>query len=316
LSPDLATALREETPTAPVELRERVARIAATTPPSPRRSLSLRRVLVFAAPVTVAASLAVALAVGIKTAAVSDEPSTGVTVRNGAVQTNLERQFGPATDAQTLDSARQRAAIPAPSGRRAQNVQADLRILVDNTDDLSAATQRALRTTRRLGGYVLAVDYGTPEPTEGTAALRVRIPVSRVQAAIVEFSGLGRILAQRTQITDVQQQLDALTRQIRRAKGDKARIAALRRQRTAFSRRAAYATVAVDLTTYQPEQEAASPGRLDRAVDDAAGILAAELAIGAYALIVASPFLVLLLAGLAGNRAYRRYADQRLLERA
>jgi hypothetical protein len=312
LSPDLATALREETPTAPVELRERVARIAATTPPPPRRSiLSLRRVLVFAAPATVAASLVLALAVGIKTAAVGDEPPMGATVAN------LERKLAPTDQAQTFDRARQRtAAVPAPSGRRAQDVQANLRILVDDTNDLSAATQRALRTTRRLGGYVLAVNYGTPEPTEGTATLRVRVPVSRVQAAIVEFSGLGRILAQQTQITDVQQQLDELTRQIRRAKGDKARIAALRRQRTALSRRAAYATVAVDLTTYEPEQPTASPGRLERALDDATGVLAAELAIGAYALIVASPFLVLLLAGLAGNRAYRRYTDQRLLERA
>jgi len=268
-------------------------------------------VLVFAAPVTVAASLALALAVGIKTAAVPSKPATGAKVAN------LERQFRATDQARTLAPAPQRsAAVPAPSGRRAQNVQANLRILVDDTGDLSAATQRALRTTSRLGGYVLAVDYGTPEATEGTATLRVRIPVSRVQAAIVEFSGLGRILAQQTQITDVQQQLDELTRQIRQAKGGKARIAALRRQRTALSRRAAYATVAVDLTTYQPQKKAASPGRLDRAVEDATGILAAELAIAAYALIVASPFLVLLLAGLAGNRAYRRYADQRLLERA
>jgi len=51
-------------------------------------------------------------------------------------------------------------------------------------------------------------------------------------------------------------------------------------------------------------------------VDDAAGVLVAELAIGAYILIVATPFLVLLAAAFAGSRAYRRYADQRLLERA
>jgi hypothetical protein len=45
-------------------------------------------------------------------------------------------------------------------------------------------------------------------------------------------------------------------------------------------------------------------------------VLTAELAVIAYALIVASPFLVLLAAAYAGRRAYRRYSDLRLLERA
>jgi hypothetical protein len=254
LSPELAALLCEETPTAPTELRERVARIAAAPPPT-RRSLSLRRVLVFAAPVTVAASLAVALGVGIKTAAVPEESPSSPP---GAVVQNLERQFqaeGPENEprADALEAGRTRApAAPAPSPRRAQDVQANLRVLVDDPDDLSAATQRALRTTRRLGGYVVTVNYGTPEPTEGTATMRVRIPVSRVQAAIVQFSNLGRILAQQTQISDLQQRLDELTRQIRRAKGDKARIAALRRERTQINRRAAYATVDLGLTTHEP----------------------------------------------------------------
>jgi hypothetical protein len=323
LSPELTALLREETPTAPSELRDRVARITAAPPPA-RRHLSLRRVLVFAAPVTVAASLAVALGVGIKTAAVSEESRSSP--RGGMVVENLERQFqqeaqkeGPESEwrADALQTNRTRApAVFAPSPRRAQNVQADLRVLVDDPNDLSAATQRALRTTRRLGGYVVTVNYGTSEPTEGTATLRVHIPVSRVQAAIVQFSDLGRILAQQTQITDLQQRLDELTRQIRRAKGDKARIAALRRERTQINRRAAYATVDLGLTTHEPEAKAAPPSRLDRAVDDATGVLTAELAIAAYILIVASPFLVLLAAAFAGSRAYRRYADQRLLERA
>jgi hypothetical protein len=319
LSPELTSLLREETPTAPSELRDRVARIAAAPPPA-RRHLSLRRVLVFAAPVTMAASLAVALGVGIKTAAVSEESPSSPP--GGVVVQNREGQFGPEGPeselrADALGASRSRApAVPGPSPRRAQNVQADLRVLVDDPNDLSTATQRALRTTRRLGGYVVTVNYGTPEPTEGTATLRVRIPVSRVQAAIVQFSDLGRILAQQTAITDLQQRLDELTRQIRRAKGDKARITTLRRERVQLNRRAAYATVDLGLTTHEPETKAAPPSRLERAVDDAAGVLTAELAIGAYVLIVASPFLLLLLAAFAGSRAYRRYADQRLLERA
>jgi hypothetical protein len=318
LSPELTAALREETPAAPDELRKRIAYITATAP-QPRRTIPLRRALVWAGPVALTASCLVALVVGLSSAIDAGGPANDGAGSAAPIQRNLERQFqaDTSTEAQSLyGPARARAKAPGPTPNRAQDVQADLRVLVDDPDGLSTATQRALRTTRRLGGYLVTVDYGTPEPSEGTAALRVRIPVSRVQAAIVSFSGLGRILAQQTQITDLQQQIDELTRQIRRAKGDKAKIAALRRERLQLNRQAAYATVELSLTTHEPEQKAAPPSRFDRAVDDATGVLTSELAIGAYILIVASPFLLLLAAAFAGSRAYRRYADQRLLERA
>jgi hypothetical protein len=309
LSPELTAALRGETPTAPVELRERVALIAAAAPPHRRRTFPVRRALLLAAPAAAVGSLAVALVVGVISSSTPPAPTA-----DGAAA--LERQFGPSQAGERAARDAQSLLTPAPSTKRSQDYQATLRILVDDPSDLSTATQRALRATRRLGGYVVTVQYGTPEPSEGTANLRVRIPVSRVQAAIVQFSGLGQILAQQTQVTDLQQRLDELTRQIRRAQGNKTRIAALRRERIELSRRAAFATLAVDLTTHEPEKKAASPGRLERAVDDATGVLSAELAIGAYALIVASPSLLLLAAAFAGQRAYRRYADQRLLERA
>ncbi|HKY12473.1 MAG TPA: DUF4349 domain-containing protein [Gaiellaceae bacterium] len=311
MSPELTAALRGETPTAPVELRERVALIAAAVPPHRRWTFPVRRALLLAAPAAAVGSLAVALVVGAISSSTPPAPTAGA-------RAEIELQPLTPEAGERAGTSRDLAPrlTPAPSTRRAQDYQATLRILVDDPSDLSTATQTALRTTRRLGGYVVTVQYGTPEPSEGTANLRVRIPVSRVQAAIVSFNGLGRILAQQTQVTDLQQRLDELTRQLRRAKGNKARIAALRRQRTELNRRAAFATLAVDLTTHEPEKKAASPGRLERAVDDATGVLTAELAIGAYALIVASPFLLLLAAAFAANRAYRRYADQRLLERA
>jgi hypothetical protein len=218
---------------------------------------------------------------------------------------------------QALKAAGDRATIapaPAPSTGRAQDVNTSITLLVEDTDDLSGTTQRALRITRRLGGYVQSVQYGT-QSADGTAALQVRIPVSRVQAAVVAFSDLGRILAQQTQITDLQQRIDDLTRQIRRS-DDPGHRAALRRERTELNRRAAYATVSLALTTHQPEKAVAPPSRFDRAVDDATGVLAGELAILAYILIVASPFLILAGAALLGRRTYRRYSDTRLLERA
>ena len=265
-------------------------------------------------PATLAASVVAAAVIGLVS---SGSPPPEVAFQEEAK--TLAPVTSPAPEGAFADRARRSALIPAPIPGRAQDYNATMTVLVDGTEDLSATTQRALRATRRLGGYILTVDYGTPEPSEGTASLRVRIPVSRVQAAIVQFSGLGRILAQQVQISDLQQSLDELTRRIRRLErtgGSSAEIAALRRQRAEINRRAAFATVSLDFTTHDPEKSPAAPGRLERAIDDATGVLAAELAIGAYALIVAAPILLLLGMAFAASRAYRRYADQRLLERA
>jgi Domain of unknown function (DUF4349) len=328
MSPDLVTALRAETPAAPRRLRERVTAVTATTPPG--RRLTTRRILSFAVPVAAGLSLAAALAVGLNTAI---EPNrSGVAdeaFKAAPLQDVTTSPAGETADrAQARLPERSPLTAPIPAQRRAQDYRASLTLLVDGTDELSATTQRALRAARRLGGYVLSVNYSTPEPGDGTAAVRLRIPVSRVQAAIVELSAMGRILAQDTQVSDLQQGLDELTRRIRdlerratQAQGAEraqllAQIEALRNQRVQINRQAAYATVNLDLTTHEPKAPTVTPGRLDRALDDAVGILLAELAIAAYALIVASPFILLGLAAFFGNRAYRRHADQRLLERA
>jgi hypothetical protein len=332
LSPDLVTALRADTPSAPDVLRDRIAAITATAPP-PRR-FTTRRILGFAAPAVAALSLAVALVVGLNTAiqppSAGESPSAAAPSlpQEGAPPTNFAPLEEPQTQSRTLAPAQDAAKAPAPSQRRAQDYRASLTLLVEGTDDLSQTTQRALRTARRLGGYLVSVNYATPEAGEGTAAVRLRIPVSRVQAAIVQFSGLGEILAQNTQIADLQQGLDELTRRIRdlerraaRARGAErdqllAQLTALRQQRVQINRQAAFATVDLNLTTHEPTKPEAAPGRFDRALDDAFGILLAELAIAAYVLIVASPLIILLIAGFFGARAYRHHADQRLLERA
>jgi hypothetical protein len=327
MSPDLVTALRAETPTAPRELRERVAAVTAVAPPE--RRFTTRRILSFAVPVAAGLSLAVALAVGLNTAIEPSRPGDAAEAFEAApAQDETPNAVGEAADQARTPSGQPELAVPGPAEGRAQDYRASLTLLVDGTDELSTTTQQALRAARTLGGYVVSVNYSTPEPGEGTAAVRLRIPVSRVQAAIVQFSGLGRILAQDTQISDLQQGLDELTRRIRdlerraaRAQGAEraqleAQIAALRNQRVQINRQAAYATVNLDLTTHEPKTPAATPGRLDRALGDAVGILLAELVIAAYALIVASPFILLGIAAFFGNRAYRRHADQRLLERA
>lgn len=332
MSPDLAAALRAETPAAPQQLRSRVASIAASVPP-PRR-FTTRRMLSIAVPAVAALSLAAAFAVGLSTAISSPDDKVAAQAVRAPASERVPTGTAPTYRAEgqlgavAPSTAAGDASAPGPSRSRAQDYRAALTLLVDGTDDLSSTTQKALRTTRRLGGHVVAVDYSTPQAGEGSAVLRLRIPVTRVQAEVVELSSLGRILAQKTQIADLQQGLDDLTRRIRqlerKAAGlhgeERARIleqiAVLRRQRTEINRRAAFASVDLTLTTREPQEPASSPGRFERALDDAVGILVAELAIAAYALIVAAPLLVLLVAAFFGNRAYRHYADQRLLERA
>lgn len=282
-------------------------------------------------PAVAGLSLAVALAVGLNTA-VDPGPSPTAAPSAPDARERVTKSPGPVVaEGQALTRPRAQAldaSAPAPTKGRAQDYRASLTLLVGDTEELSDTTQKALRIARRLGGYVVSVGYSTPEPAEGTAEVTLRIPVSRVQAAIVRFNGLGRILAQDTRIADLQQGLDDLTRRIRalerraaRAQGVEreqllAQIAALRGQRAQITRRAAFATVQLNLTTHEPKAPAAAPGRLHRALDDAVGILLAELAIAAYALIVASPLIVLLAAAFFGSRAYRHHADQRLLERA
>jgi Domain of unknown function (DUF4349) len=333
---ELVAALRAEIPATPASLQDRVAEVTAARPAQPR--FTARRILVFAAPAVAGLSLAVAVAVGLNSAI--DDSEAPLQSAGRASQTESEpRERAPQAEPestaplfragvpQSAPDARRQSATPAPGGR-AVDYHATLTLLVDGTEDLSATTQRALRTARGLGGHLVSVAYSTPEPGEGTAAVRLRIPVSRVQAAIVQFSSFGQILAQDTRIADLQQPLDELTRRIRRLERQAARatgperarieaqIAALRRQRVEINRRAAFATVNLDLTTHEPKEPAATPSRIDRALGDAVGILLVELVIAAYVLIVASPLLVLLAAGFFGNRAYRRHADQRLLERA
>jgi hypothetical protein len=192
------------------------------------------------------------------------------------------RTTGRARTARAISSRGAVVAGPSPQPtptKRAQDFRATLRVPVADPSDLSTATQKALRTTRWLGGYVVTVQYGTPAPSEGTANLRVRTPVSRVQAAIVQFNNLGQILEQQTQVTISSNGSTSSRARSAEPRGTRPGSPPPRHERTELNRRAAFATLAVDLTTHEPEKKAASPGPLERAVDDATGLPTAELAL-------------------------------------
>ena len=93
---------------------------------------------------------------------------------------------------------------PIAPAKRAQLYSAEITLRVK---DLSDTTQDALRRTRALGGYVRTCRLRRGR-REGTARLVVRVPIGRVQTAILRFSELGTILDQHVSVQDIQPRLD------------------------------------------------------------------------------------------------------------
>jgi hypothetical protein len=220
-------------------------------------------------------------------------------------------------------------AAPAPERQRAQLYAATITLKVG---DLSEATKRALRLTRSLGGHIRSIEYGSAARA-GTAVLVLRVPVGRVQEAIAGYNELGRILDQHVSVRDVQPQLDRRFTRIQALKRDiaalahdsstaavarrdqlEAELAVLQTAQAAQRAKAALATVSLQLRTKRASlTPPAPPGRVERALDDAVGVLAAEAEALVYALVVGAPFVLAGLALILLARSHRRRADERLL---
>ena len=238
------------------------------------------------------------------------------------------------------------AGAPAPAPRRAQDYRADLTILVDDVNELSAATQQAMRITRSLGGFVVSANYGKPVGEDGDSALTVRVPVTRVQEAIARFGELGTIIAQNIAIRDLQGQLNRQTESIASLRKTIARIEkllddqslraetrarlefqlndtrrALSQQTTARAqtlRTARLSHVSLTLTTRDEGVVVppAPPSEFEQTLRDALGILATVIAWTLATLIVLSPFIAIVFAAWLLSRAGRRRANAALLERS
>jgi hypothetical protein len=342
-------------PGAPDGLRERVR---ALPEPAPRREWSLpriewRRVAIVGAPVAVALAFGAAAIHGL---VASGPQNTSLTAQRAIATTTsasagggAERStpvFKAATTPATVPQARDQLAIPAvppPSATRLNRYQAWLQVRVER-DKLGNAATQAMRIARGYGGYVASVDLNTPG-SRGRAFLVLRVPVTKVQDAVLRLGRLGDVTAQRVRIQDLQQQFDAQQRELtvlrlrianleRALKNpelqadqrlrlqlqlqDAKRSLALKsRTHRRTAREGRLATISVGFSA--PGAAAAAPhreGRLERSVRDAGGFLLAELSWILYALIVAAPIALLVGLGLFGARAMRRGSNRRLLEGA
>lgn len=269
-------------------------------------------------------------------------------VSGAATPTSAARADGGTVDAQRLPGGPAKSpdgAVP-PSGRRLQDYRADLRVRVSSLDGLSAATTRAMGVARSLGGFVVSADYASPGDGDGDSRLVVRVPVNKVSVAVLRFAALGTVQAQQVSIQDLQgtfnvqsQRIDALRgtiselrRELRRTDLEvdarialRTRLAAARAQleaalaaRRSTERRGRLATVSLTLTTREGAelQPPAGPGRFERTLRDALGVLGTMATWLLAALIVTGPFALLAALGVALERRRRRRAEQRLLEQA
>jgi hypothetical protein len=299
--------LRDAAPEAPVRLRELVR-----TMPAAERSpgVTLRPALV------AAAVIALAIAVG---ATVVGGLTGSANERHGASEAARAREARslakpgaprPTAKAYPQDTRRFAPNLTAKSRLQRQDVSMSLRV-----KDLSGATQSAVRTTHRLGGFVASADYAT-HSKDGNSRLALRVPVANLQKAIASFTGFGTILSQHISVADLQTGLDRLDARIAKARraGHDRTLKRLERRREALIREGTYARVSLQLTTAQPAAQHAAPGRFDRFWDSSGDILGKELIAVLYVVVLAGPFVIIAALLFVAERTRRRRADHRLLE--
>lgn len=342
---ELARELRAARPVASEPLRERVRALEPPAPPR-RPSLRLRRVVPAVALGAVAVSLSVAVGIGLVHSNSTPSPQTGaraVTPKASSAEQQALRaaqKDSPLTTTLASPSRSRSGGAFTLDRARLQQYEAVLTLRVDDRSDLSARTSQAMRLARALGGYVASAVYNVPGK-RGASSLVLRIPVDRVQRAIEAFSGYGTLVSQRFSVKDVQRRVDDLGSTLavlrkdiariqreltgsvtpaRRAEleqrlaSDRRRVKALTSSKRAITKRAELARVSLTLVT--PRKDAvAAKSRFERTIGDAGSVLARELEILLYTLVVVGPLLAIGGAAIAGGRAQRRRSDRRLLER-
>jgi hypothetical protein len=197
--------------------------------------------------------------------------------------------------------------------------------------------------TRGLGGWVAASDIDT-KGNEGTAELALRVPVGRVEDAVVRLGALGTVTGQRVETVDLQTGIDRRDNRIERinrairaeelrlesgtltpAQELEARLrierlrneaADLRRANLADRREAATSELALTLHTRAAaagakEDEGAAAG----AAGDALRFLGAAGVIALFLAIVLSPVVLLAVLLWLALRARSRRVEARLLNR-
>lgn len=300
----------------------------------------LRRALLVLAPACVLGLVSAAVIHGV----LNSGPTREAAVTQPAQVERSQGQSG-AEDQQVFGAAQPdplASPLPVPTPGRFQDYEAWMTVRVKDLDTLSDQANEAMRAARSYGGYVVSLEQSTAPGRPGQADLVLRVPVARVEDALMRLAGLGTVIERHLSIRDLEQAVQQqrarilklklfIARATAQLKGDLPADVRLRLQlelqearselsrvtssNKATLREASMSRIALTLTTQKAvgAGKEGGAGRIERAAGDAGAFLAAAGAVVLFLLIVLSPLILLGAAAIWGSRAYRRREERRLL---
>jgi hypothetical protein len=348
--PDLETLLRDVRPAPdPVWAQKLDKRVAARFPgPVPAWKRTLRALRAHVAALTMvtasAAAVLLVLVVVVKNADFTSGSSDdmGATTSAGSVPESSD-------SAKSAGGSSEAAAVPqvtsatgsAPARGRAVISNATL-TLTTRPGEVASMTDRAIRITDTLGGYVQSSTTNLRGSTAG-AELTLKLPSGKLDAGIAQLSKLGHVSSRSQQAEDVTDQRTSLEAAVRDARADREglrarlakattdkersrlralldrasrRVTARERDVAQLSQATSYATVDLSI---KGRREASAPVPAGRwtpgdALKDAGRVLEVIAGVLVIALAILLPLGIL--AGLAAyaNRGLRSRRRERALE--
>jgi hypothetical protein len=233
--------------------------------------------------------------------------------------------------------------VPELSSGRATDVKLWMEVRLADAEELSDAANDSMAITRELGGWVAATEIDT-QGNEGRAELALRVPVTRVEDAIVRLGELGTVTGQQVETVDLQAAIDR--REIRIERLERAiralelrletealtpaqeidlrltleyrrnQLSDLRRETRSDRREAATSELTLVLHTKEaPAATKDDEGGAAGAADDALRFLRDAGAIALFLLIVLSPVVLLGVLLWIALRSRTRRIETRILER-
>jgi hypothetical protein len=367
----LVRELRAEAPPAPPTLLERVREIGQEQPRRRRIDfLPRRQVVAFAALIVVLAAFAGLLsqvdaggdddeaaapveefelsdAGGADAPATPTVPMTAPSPAPPVFDSSVEKDSSEPLSSGGTDEAARRAALGSQvlefSSDRATDLKLWMEVGLSDAEELSDAANDSMTITRELGGWVAGSEIDT-QGREGRAELALRVPVSRVEDAIVRLGELGTVTGQQVETVDLQAAIDR--REVRIERLERAirglelrleteeltpaqeidlrltleyrrnQLSDLRRDNRSDRREAA--TSELTLVLHTKEAPAASKddeGGAAGAADDALRFLGDAGAIALFLLIVLSPVVLLAVLLWIALHSRTRRIETRILER-